>query len=133
MVCAPEAQADVAESLGVKPTEVTPPTWVDHLYSCTYVYPNGSFTLDVKELSSAAQTTRWFDEQATRLGRLNEPIVLGQGAFLTTNGSAVVRKDWKVLTVDVSRIPPEFGAPPQDPTDTALSVAAVVMGCWTGA
>ena len=37
---------------------------------------------------------------------------LGQGAFQTTNGSVVVRKDWKVLLVDDTGLPAQFGTPP---------------------
>ena len=56
MVCAGEAQHEIAEALGLKAVRVTTPTWVDDLYSCTYQYANGSFSLSVKELSSWNQT-----------------------------------------------------------------------------
>src|ERR1700693_3882008 len=55
MVCRPKAQREINEVLGVKAT-VSDPTWVAHKYSCRYGYPNGSFTLSVKELSSWSQT-----------------------------------------------------------------------------
>ena len=48
-VCAGEAQKDIGETLGVTAVVQTP-TWVDHLYSCRYQYPNGSMVLSVKEL-----------------------------------------------------------------------------------
>ena len=44
----------------------------------------------------------------------------------------IVRKDFKVLNVDVSALPQEFGKPLQDRSNIALSVAATVMSCWTG-
>ena len=133
MVCAAVAQASIQSGLGAQPTQVTAPTWIDHVYSCQYVYPNGTITLSVKELDSAAQTTRYFDDLAQRLGRRPDRIAIGQGAFLTTNGSMVVRKDWKVLDVDVSQIPASFGQPPQSPSDVAVSVAATILTCWSGA
>lgn len=133
MICATEAQRDIAESLGVTPTRLTPPTWVDHVYSCTYVYPNGSFTMSVKELSNLAETKAYFDQLGVRLGRKGDSIALGQGAFATADGSVVVRKDFKVLYVDVSKLPATFGQPPQQRADVALSAAAVLMSCWTGA
>jgi hypothetical protein len=133
MVCAAEAQGDLADSLGVKPTTVTPPTWTDHVYSCTYVYPNGSFTLSVKELDSAKQTTDYFNQLRTQLGHKSGNIAIGQGAFETKNGSLVARKDWKVLTVEVSKIPPRFGQPPITPTEVGLATAETIMGCWSGA
>jgi hypothetical protein len=67
------------------------------------------------------------------LGRRPEVVSFGQGAFITTNGSVIVRKDYKVLDVDVSQLPQKFGQPPQDRSNVALSVAATVMSCWTGA
>ncbi len=133
MVCATEARRDLAESLGVTPTQVTTPTWVDHTYSCSYVYPNGTLTLSVKELDSAKQTTAYFDQQRATLGHKSGNIGIGQGAFSTTNGSLVARKDWKVLTVDVSKIPPRFGTPPITPTEVGLATAETIMGCWSGA
>jgi hypothetical protein len=133
MVCAPEAQAEIAQSLGVQAAQVTTPTWVDHLYSCRYMYPGGSFAMSVKELSSVAQTTAYYNGLATQLGQRPDRIALGQGAFLTTNGSLVVRKNYKVMLVDASQLPAQFGQPPQAPPDVALSVAAVIMTCWKDA
>lgn len=133
MVCARDAQAELVSGLGVAPTQVTPPTWVDHLYACQYVYPTGVFTLSVKELNSAKETTAYYDGFAARLGRRPGGLAIGQGAYVTTDGSVVVRKDWKVLYVDVSHLPPLFGQPPQPPSDVALSVAATILTCWSGA
>lgn len=133
MVCESEAQKDLAGALGVTPTLVTPPTWVDHVYSCSYVYPDGTLTLSVKELSSAAQTTRYFDQLGKELGRQVNDVGEGQGSFLTKNNSLVVRKEWKVLLVDVTKLPAEFGKPPYPLANIALGVGTIIMGCWTGA
>lgn len=133
MVCAPGAQNDLAESLGVAVSQVTTPTWTDHLYSCTYQYPNGSFSMAVKELDNRADTTSYFNALAALYGRRPGRIGIGQGAFVTTNGNVVVRKDYKVLYVDTTGLPVSFGQPPQDPADNALSVAATIMSCWSGA
>ncbi len=133
MVCAPEAQTELASDLGVTPTQVTPPTWTDHTYRCTYVYSNGSFTLQVKELDSAALTAGYFNALAALLGRQPGRLALAAGAFITSNGSVVARKDWKVLLVDVSKVPAQFGSPPQVPKDVAISVAATILSCWSGA
>lgn len=133
MVCAREAQNEIQSGLGAQPTQVSAPTWIDHVYSCQYRYANGSFTLTVKELNSAVQTARYFNDLSLRFGRRPDRIAIGQGAFLTTNGSIVVRKDWKVLDVDVSQLPASFGQPPQNPADVAVSVAATILSCWSGA
>jgi len=132
MVCSKEARTDIAASLGVTAT-VSTPTWVNHMYSCTYTYPNGIITLSVKENDTAAQTTADYNGFAASLGRRPDVVSFGDGAFITTNGSVIVRKDFKVLDVDVSKIPVKFGVPPQDRSNVALSIAATVMTCWTGA
>ena len=131
MICSTEAQEDIAASLGVT-AKVSAPTWVDHVYACNYVYRNAMFKLAVTELSSSTQTTAAYNAFATRLGRSPEIVNFGDGAFLTTNGSVIVRKDFKVLEIDVSLLPPRFGQPPQDRADVALSIAATVMACWPG-
>jgi hypothetical protein len=122
---------DINEVLGVK-AKVSTPTWVDHLYSCQYGYPDGSMQLSVKELSSWAQTYAYFDSLADRLGRARTLQGLGQGAFQTTSGSVVVRKDWKVLLVDTQGLPGQFGVPPTSSSDVAVTVGDVILGCWAG-
>jgi hypothetical protein len=130
-VCAREAQKDIASALGEKAT-VSRPTWVDHLYQCRYGYPTGSFALSVKELSSWPQTLNYFHTLATRLGKTGDLQGLGQGAFQTTDGSVVVRKDWKVLLVDTSGLPDQFGVPPTSSGDVAVTIGDVILGCWAG-
>ena len=134
MVCSKEAQTAINASLGVAVLRVTTPTWVDHVYSCTYVYRNARITLSVKEMSTTPETTTYFDAQGKALGRRPGSLAFGQGAFQTTNGDVVARKDWKVLTVDISKVPPNFGQPPMlNAGSVALSVTATILGCWTGA
>jgi len=131
MVCAPEAQDKFSTVLGVKAV-VTTPTWSGHLYSCRFSYPNGYFTLSVKELSSWADTFAYFRGLRSQLGDVSTFPKLGQGGFSTRNGSVVVRKDWKVLLVDASGLPTQFGDPPIPVGDVALTVANVILGCWDG-
>ncbi|MCU1457061.1 MAG: hypothetical protein JWL73_1153 [Actinomycetia bacterium] len=133
MVCGSEANGDIAKAFGVSPARISTPTWIDHVYSCTYEYPDGVATLSVKELDSAAETKAYFEGLATQMGRTSEQLALGQGAFVATNGASVVRKDWKVLVVDVTKLPPKFGKQHLSPTLTGEGIAATVMGCWTGA
>jgi hypothetical protein len=131
MICSSEAQTEIAASIGVK-AAVSKPTWVDDVYACKYVYPKGTNTLSVKELNSKTQTTSVYNAFATKLGKRPEVVSFGEGAFITTNGSVVVRKDFKVLNIDVTQLPQQFGQPPQDRSNIALSIAATVMSCWTG-
>ncbi len=118
--------------LGVKTAAPLSPTWVDHLYSCRYVYANGSMVLSVKELSNASETTAYFEGLGSQLGNTGPLTGLGQGAFTTRNGSVVARKDYKVLLVDVSGLPAQFGVPATSSADVAISVADTIMGCWSG-
>ena len=53
-------------------------------------------------------------------------------AFATKDGSVYVRKDFKVLKVDVSKLPASVGKTPISRADAAVSVAQLIMGCWTG-
>jgi hypothetical protein len=131
MVCSQKAAREVSEVLGVS-ANVEPPTWEKHLYSCRYAYPNGSLVLSVKELSSWGQTLSYFHGLGARLGDRRRLGNLGQGAFQTANGSTVVRKDWKVLLVDISRLPAQFGVPATSRSDVAATVSDVILGCWSG-
>jgi hypothetical protein len=131
MVCQDEAQKEIASALG-ETASVSDPTWVDHLYACRYGYPAGSMELSVKELSSWSETYAYFRMLAGQRGRTRDLANLGQGAFQTTDGSVVVRKDWKVLVVDASTLPAQFGVPPTSSGDVAVTVADVILGCWAG-
>jgi hypothetical protein len=131
MVCAAEAQREINETLGVK-ASVSRPTWVGHAYSCFYRYPDGHFELTVRELSSWPQTLATFAAVGHHQGRSANIANLGQGAFQTDNGSAIVRKDWKILTVDISGLPAQFGKPPTSRGDVAVTVADLILACWAG-
>ena len=133
MVCEHEVQTEIAGLVGEKPNQPIAPTWKDHVYSCTYHYKDGSFTLSVKELADRADTDAYFNGEAQKLGKTQNIAGLAQGAFTTPNGSAVVRKDYKVLLIDVSKLPAHFGNPPDTRGNIALNVAATIMSCWTGA
>jgi len=131
MVCGTKALKELDNALGVTGT-VSRPTWVHHAYSCRYAYRDGAFGLTVKELSSWRQTKAYFGRLGTTLGNTGKATGLGQAAFTTTNGSIVARKDWKVLTVDISGLPPKFGVPQTSAADNAYTIADVIMGCWNG-
>jgi hypothetical protein len=131
MVCRTKAQGEINQVLGVK-AKVTDKTWVDHKYSCRYGYRNGSFELSVKELSSWSQTFAYFHRLQAQFGSVQKLGNLGQGAFRTSSGDVVVRKDWKVLLVDISDLPHQFGIPPTSATDVGYTVADVILGCWDG-
>jgi hypothetical protein len=134
-VCSHEAQKELADALGETAT-VSVPTWSDHRYTCTYSYPGavppGSYEVSVEELSSWSETYAYFDALATTRGKARDLEALGQAAFQTTDGSVVVRKDWKVLVVDDTGLPARFGVPPTTSAAVAVTVADVILGCWAG-
>ena len=132
MICEEDVRGEVFGLVGIQPKMPLKSTWKDHVYSCAYVYPGGTMTLSVKELGSKDETDAYFASLATKLHKKKDVQYLGQGAFTTQNDSAVVRKDYKVLTVDVSGLPAQFGSPPDPRGTVALNVAAEIMNCWTG-
>jgi hypothetical protein len=136
MICADEAKNDIAAAVGVDTVRPLVPKWrvADHVYSCVFAYSGGPrMVLSVKEMSSPAETTAYFDSLATKLGRTKDALDLGEGAFKTANGSVVVRKDYRVLLVDAASLPVELGKPPLARAAFASTVASIIMLCWTGA
>jgi hypothetical protein len=131
MICTPKAAAEIAQVMGAT-AAVARPTWADHRYSCGYRYSEGTMVLSVKELSSWSQTYGYFDQLASTLRETTTVKALGQGAFITGDGSVVVRKDWKVLLVDISGVRAPVGSPPKPAGELAIYVAQAILGCWAG-
>ncbi|MGH9296403.1 MAG: hypothetical protein ACRDZP_00320 [Acidimicrobiales bacterium] len=132
MICDAELQKGLAYSLGERTTTPPKPTWVHHLYTCRYLYRSGVMTLSVKELSSASQTSSYFEMLQDNLGDAGRITGLGDGAFSTRDGSIVARKDWKILLVDISRLPGRFGRPATTRAEVAVTVADSILACWSG-
>jgi hypothetical protein len=131
MVCSAKTQGELANVLVVT-AQVPTPSWVDHVYTCRFTYSDGVMVLSVKELSSWSDTIGYFRALSQNLGNIGPLTGLGQGAFTTGNGSVVARKDYKVLLIDISGLPAQFGVPATSSGDVADTVADVVMGCWAG-
>ena len=131
MICAAEAQRDLATTLGVTTIKAPTATWTDHRYSCVYTYTQGYLTLSVKQLDGPAATRRYFESLAARMHRRRVLAGIGEASFTAANGSIVVVKDDKVLVVDVQHLPAAFGVPADTRANAAISVAATIMGCWT--
>ena len=86
----------------------------------------------MKELPDRPATDRYYQGLGVRLGDAGTLGTLGEGGFMTTNGSVVTRKDNKVLLVDVGRLPPKLGRWDLGPGAVARTVATAIIGCWTG-
>jgi hypothetical protein len=132
MVCAPAARPKLDQVLSATALTVTKPTWHEHLYSCTYAYPQGDITLSVKELSSQSETSAYFDGLAKQYGKRQSLFGLGQGAFLTSDGSVVVRKDYKVLFVDSAKFSQASSEGSNYSGTPAEAVASTILECWSG-
>ena len=132
MICSPETQqALLSDAVGIRTTQPAVATWKDDLYSCRYVYGTNVMVLSVKELANKSDTDDYFASLEQQLG-VARTVPLGQGAFVSRDGSVVVRKDYKVLLVDMRKLPQQFGEPLDSRENIALNAAAAIMGCWTG-
>ena len=132
MVCAPEAQEDIEDLIGAVPSTVGPLQYADHVSTCRYAFDNGSFSLVVQDLPNDLSTANTFDALAKKLGQVQKIDLPGADAFSTTNGSVVLRKDTKVMLVDVAGLPATFGNPPAARADEARLIMKAILGCWTG-
>jgi hypothetical protein len=129
----PPASRQAAAAAGVQLSQPPAPTWSDHLYSCRYGYPSGVLVLSVKELTDAAATADYYAAMQHSVADQVAVTGLGDAAFAGPDGSTFVRKDFKVLRVDVAGLPAQFGQPPRSRADVASTAATIVMNCWTGA
>jgi|GEM_PF-2864863 len=132
MVCEAEVQEDLVATLRVSPSKPPTATWRDHVYACSYTYPTGTMVLSVKELADDQAAVAYYAARKQSFATTTAQRIDGQDAFTAPNGSVFVRKDAKVLQVDVSRLPARFGQPPFPRAIAAFNVASTVMGCWTG-
>ncbi len=129
LVCSSDAVGDVATSLGIGVTTPVTSTWSHSVYSCRYVFVAGVMVLSVEDHpDSASATTAFMSGEPS--GATVVPG-LGQQAYARADGSAVVRKDASVLTVDVSGLPATFGVPPHPRNINAITVAGAILACWT--
>jgi hypothetical protein len=132
MVCAPEAQQDIQDLIGVVPTAVGPIQYANHTSTCRYAYPNGAFTLVVQDLPNDITTTRTYEALAGKLGRTEKIDLPDAEAYTTNDGSIVLRRDTKVMLVDVTQLPGTFGSPPSPRADAARLIMKAVLNCWVG-
>ena len=132
MVCGTEGQAVIAAALNETPTKVTTPTWVDHVYVCTYVYKAGTMGIAVKELSTAAETTAYFKLLQRKYG-LKQTFQLGQGAFISPQGVVVARQGLQGPRARSDPPPVGVRAAADVAVDNvSIGAADALMGCWTG-
>ena len=132
MVCSDDIRDQVRTVLQLTAPAPVRSSWQDQLYTCTYTLPMGRMVLSVKESASKPEARKDFEALRGTLGRTEPLLGLGEQAYGTTTGIAVVLKDNMTLRVDTTGLPPVFGAQQQRRTDLAYEIASDVLGCWTG-
>ena len=130
LICSDEAGADIEKSIGISTTQPVTPSFEQQVYSCRYIYDGGTMVLSVREYADKAATdTGWAADRTSAAPATDLPAI-GDAAFAGPDGSVFVRKDAKVLHVDVSGLPPRFGIPSRTKAGIAQIIAVVIMNCW---
>jgi hypothetical protein len=132
LLCSSGLQHVLRSALGETPLRAPQAAWANHLYTCTYTYAGARLVLSVQEESSWPETLGYFRSLGSRLGHARTLGGLGEGAFVTDNGSVVVRKDWRILLVDISGLPRRWAHPPASRRTLALTVTDAILACWRG-
>lgn len=130
MVCAGDVPAQVKIVLKLSAPAPTSTSWQDRLYTCTYTLPMGKMVLSVKESDDKPAARDYFRALRAKLGDTAPLLGVGEQAYATKTGTAVVLKDNMTLRVDTTGLPEVFGTQQQRRTDLAYQMATVVMGCW---
>lgn len=130
MVCAGDVPAQVRIVLKLSAPAPTSTSWQDRLYTCTYTLPMGKMVLSVKESDDKPAARDYFQALRVKLGDTAPLLAVGEQAYATKTGTAVVLKDNMTLRVDTTGLPEVFGPQQQRRTDLAYQMATVVMGCW---
>lgn len=132
MICDDDIRGKVAQALRLPAPPETSDEWAGGVYTCHYTLPMGPMTLSVRVLpDDGAAGARLTADQAGAAEA--EPLAgLGERAYGTPDGTAVVLKDNQILTVDATALPAVFGPSGQQRADFAYEVASDVLGCWTG-
>lgn len=134
MIC--DSAASIEYVVREKPRRPPAPTFVDHLYSCRYEYPEGVMVLSVKESPDMAATVAYFMAMRDKHpGGRAAKMYFSQMAYVAPDGSVLVSSNFKVLWVDVSGLRDGLGTPPPALSASAVAfhVAEIFLAYWGGA
>jgi hypothetical protein len=132
MICSDDIKAKVKQALRLQTPPATDDTWADDTYICRYALPMGEMTVSDQVFPDAAAARGRMATQQADDDSARTLSGLGQQAYGSDRGIAVVLKDDQILTVDTTGLPERFGVNDQRRTDLAYEVASDVLGCWTG-
>ena len=131
MICSNEIRNDITHVLALKTVPKPTSRWANHVYTCTYQLPMGTFVLSVTESRNSAAAQDFAKGLRSALGGARNVAGLTTTAFSTPRGVVALVKDSDTLQVDASRLPQQFGAQHEKRTDFAYEVASDILGCWT--
>jgi hypothetical protein len=136
MICGEEIQDAVRRAFAMTDDPAGTSSWdrERRVYSCSWRVPGGRLAMSVQDATQVKAGRAHFD--ALRTGLTGAKAItgmesLGFPSFDTPSGNVVFLKDGKTLRVDASSLSED--ALPQGFTrsETAYSVAAAVIACWT--
>lgn len=134
MICSEEIRDAVVRAFDLARPPASTTTWSHREYRCTYRLSQGDLRLSVYDATNRALGTTHFAQTQSELDEakaISGMQNFGLPAFQTADGNVIFLKDGKTLRVDASGLstsafPAEF-----TPQQTAYSVAAAVIACWT--
>jgi hypothetical protein len=132
MVCSKDLQNKVMLALKLATPAPVHASWQHQRYTCTYSLPMGKMVLSVNQFRTRTLARNYFNALRLRSGNTQPLAGLGESAYGSSTGIAVVLKDNMSLQVDTTGLPAVFGAQQQRRTDLAYEIASDVLGCWTG-
>jgi hypothetical protein len=131
MICSTEVRTDIRKVLALKATPQPTSRWTNHVYTCTYRLPMGTFVISVTESKDAAAAQTVAADLRKSLSQVRATAGLTATAFATPQGLVALVKDNDTLQVDATRLPKQFGEQQQKRTDFAYEIASDILGCWT--
>ncbi len=132
MICSDDIKSKVGQAVRLDAPPKTHDTWAGGVYTCHYDLPMGMLMVSDQVFPDAAAARSHMAAQQGSVANSRQLAGLGQQAYGTPAGVAVVLKGDQILTVDATALPERFGANDQKRTDLAYEVASDVLGCWTG-
>lgn len=132
MICSEDIKAKVVQALRLDAPPPTRDSWANRVYTCRYDLPMGTMTVSDQVFPDTGAARAHLAAIQSQDGTARPLAGLGQQAYASSRGVAVVLKDDQILTVDTTALPERFGPTDQRRTDLAYEVASDVLGCWTG-
>lgn len=136
MICSAEIQDSVRRTFAMPEAPGKSESWSrsSRIYSCTYQVPGGDLRLSVQDALDVTQGEAYFRGLRARLPSAH--TIRGMASFAfpaveTPDGKVAFLKDGKSLMVDASSLKAADLPAGYTSAETAYSVAAAVIACWS--